>query len=118
MECDIYILKDNKYSHIKKAEELIPFFIPVDSEEKALALVKLHESLDAVKQVNQVPEAGQTTAKKTGETSEVRIIHQDHDLCPCYGAYWKSIYEVTKEGKITKKSGKEIYSFDDPECMC
>jgi hypothetical protein len=61
MECDIYILKDNKYSHIKKAEELIPFFIPVDSEEKALALVKLHESLDAVKEY---PGEGQTTAKK------------------------------------------------------
>jgi len=114
-----YIVYDGaRYDHVKVADDLVPYFVPIDSTEKALDFVVLHEGLFDVQRVLQAPLAGNTTSVAQGQNFIVTVLNASHNLCPCYGAYWKTVYEVTPQGGISRKSSEEVYSYEETDCLC
>jgi len=113
-----YLVFDGEYTHVKEADALKEFFVPIENEEDAFDYLVLHEGLLWSTTVSGAPEAGETNTVKEGDVFVVTVLHGSRNMCPCYGTDWKSIYEVNSKGDITKKSGETIYSYSDPDCMC
>jgi hypothetical protein len=113
-----YIVYDGtQYTEIKKPDELKQFFIPLEDENGALVYTYLHEGLNFVTSVSEAPLAGSSHAEKTTNGFTVTILHEDWALCPCYGGFTKSIYQVSEDGDVIWESSEDIYSYQE-DCIC
>ncbi|MFA5050372.1 MAG: hypothetical protein WC501_05165 [Candidatus Micrarchaeia archaeon] len=113
-----YIIYDGKkYSEIKTKSELEKYFIPIESPNEAIIYVYLHEGLNIRMSIEEAPLAGITNAKEIEGGYEVTILHADWIMCPCYGVYWKTGYQVLYDGTIKEISDETILTFQH-DCIC
>ena len=113
-----YILYDGKeYKEIKKPDELKLYFVPLKTKEEALVYTYLHEGLNYRTDVPQNASAGKSGSEIQGDNYIVTIIHEDWAMCPCYGGFMKSVYNVTPQAEITKINWDSVYSYQE-DCIC
>lgn len=106
------------YIEIIEPEQLESYFIPLKGEQEALIYTYLHEGLwIKYGTLEQAPLAGETNVKTENGDYIVTILHSSHNMCPCYGTYWKSVYRVTTDGDITKTVEEVIYEVHE-DCIC
>ncbi|MFH1785891.1 MAG: hypothetical protein ABH842_05675 [Candidatus Micrarchaeota archaeon] len=113
-----YLVYDGmNYVEVKKSDQLTQFFTPIESENEALTYTYLYKGLNMVQSVSGAPLSGSTNAQKSGNIFVVTILYEDWSMCPCYGSYWKTVYDVTSNGTITEKTDEYVYGFQD-NCVC
>ncbi|MFH2105667.1 MAG: hypothetical protein ABII22_00255 [Candidatus Micrarchaeota archaeon] len=114
-----YIIFDGKnYTEIEEVSKLEPYFIPIQSDEEAIVYVQLHEGLNMLEGLGSPPFEKSSAARVEGDSFMITIVHEDWEMCPCYGTVWSSEYKVTLAGEITRISSKIIREIDKQDCNC